>query len=57
MREAAGIATLLVMLTPTVTLAMGCSGAHKMEAETASISCAEGMSYDAEAKKCVEMVG
>lgn len=52
--------TLLTALTlavlPSLSFAMGCSGyGHTNTSTTASISCVEGMTYDASTQKCVPL--
>ncbi|MBT0957141.1 adenylosuccinate lyase [Alphaproteobacteria bacterium KMM 3653] len=44
------LAALALTLAPTLALAMGCGSEHSQEA---SISCADGTTYDADAGKCV----
>ncbi|MBT8413763.1 MAG: hypothetical protein KJO30_05475 [Boseongicola sp.] len=46
------LATLALAVTPSLALAMGCGFGHA-KTETASISCAEGSVYNAEAQRCV----
>lgn len=48
-------ATLVLTLAPAVAFAEGCSGSHAMQ-ETASISCAEGTTHDAETNTCVPLI-
>ena len=48
------LAATAVSLLPGLALAMGCSGGHSMQ--EAAMSCAEGLTFDAEAGKCVEQV-
>ena len=55
MKTTALLATLAVLALPQIATAMGCSGAHSKE--TASMSCAEGTSFDAETKRCVPVTG
>lgn len=57
MRKTTVTAFTLLLLTPSFALAMGCGKGHYIKEDTAAISCADGMSYDADAQKCVETVG
>ncbi len=64
MRKTLGMTFTLLMLSPAAALAMGCGKGHAAmemtpipEAETAAISCAEGMTLDAETNECVATTG
>lgn len=46
------IAALFAVILPGSAFAQGCSGSHAME-QQASMSCAEGMTFDADAGTCV----
>ena len=45
------LAVLALAVSPTVALAMGCSGHAK--SEDTAMSCAEGTTFDAETQRCV----
>ncbi len=54
MKTTALLATLAMMILPNVAAAMGCSYGHEA---TATMSCADGTTYDADAERCVPVTG
>ncbi|MEL6521678.1 MAG: hypothetical protein AAFQ66_11985 [Pseudomonadota bacterium] len=53
MKVTTTLAALTLAVLPTMSLAVGCNYG---KAETANVSCAEGMVFDSQAGKCVEQV-
>ena len=54
MKTTALLATLAMMIAPNIAAAMGCTYGHE---DTASISCADGTTYDAETQRCIAVTG
>ena len=50
------LATLALAVSPSIALAMGCSGGHS-KAEEVTMSCAAGSVFDAESQRCVPTTG
>lgn len=47
------LTALVIALAPVTAFAMGCNGADHAAEQQAAISCAEGMTFSAEANTCV----
>ena len=50
------LATLALIVTPSIALAMGCGIGHT-KTEQVVMSCAEGSIYDTEAQRCIPTTG
>jgi hypothetical protein len=53
MKTKATIAAFILLLSPAAAFAYGCNGAAHDATQQASMSCAEGMTYDADQNTCV----